>query len=149
MSADALELPPPFPPAGRYVHAVRAGDLLVLGGHIPVASDHRSIVQGKLGEDLELDDGREAARLAARSALATLQAELGSLDRIDRLVGVRGYVNSAPGFAAHTQVLDAASEVFLAALGPERGAHTRVAIGVASLPVNMALEIELTVAVSS
>src|SRR4051794_9609245 len=117
MAADAriaelaLDLPSPFPPAGRYVNAVRTGDLLVLGGHIPIGADN-SVVQGRLGADLDVDAGRHAARLAALSALATLRHELGSLDRVARIVSVRGVVNAAPDFYAHTQVVDGASEVF-------------------------------------
>ena len=107
MSAEAavaelgLELPAPFPPAGEYVNAVRTGQLLVLGGHIPIAHDGR-VVLGKLGEDLDVEAGREAARLAALSALATLRLELGALDRVARVVSVRGVVNAVPEFAQHT-----------------------------------------------
>jgi enamine deaminase RidA (YjgF/YER057c/UK114 family) len=148
VSADArveelgLELPAPFPPAGVYVNAVRTGNLLVLGGHIPVGTDH--VVLGKLGDDLDVDAGREAARLAALSALATLRDALGSLDRVVRIVSVRGVVNATPDFMAHTQVIDGASDVFEQVFG-ER--HARLAAGVSSLPANLALEIELLVEV--
>ena len=151
MSADAkieelgLELPSPFPPAGIYINAVRTGNLLVLGGHVPVGADQ--IVLGKLGDDLEVDAGRAAARLAALSALATLRAELGSLDRVAQIVSVRGVVNATSDFTAHTQVIDGASEVFVQVFG-ERGRHARLAVGVSSLPANLALEIELVVEVS-
>jgi enamine deaminase RidA (YjgF/YER057c/UK114 family) len=151
LSADAkieelgLELPSPFPPAGIYINAVRTGNLLVLGGHVPVGADQ--IVLGKLGDDLEVDEGRAAARLAALSALATLRAELGSLDRVAQVVSVRGVVNATSDFTAHTQVIDGASEVFVQVFG-ERGQHARLAVGVSSLPANLALEIELLVEVS-
>lgn len=138
-----LELPAPFPPAGTYVNAVRTGNLLVLGGHIPISAANVPVL-GKLGADLDVEAGRGAARLAALSALATLRAELGSLDRVARIVSVRGVVNAAPDFAAHTQVIDGASEVFVAVFG-ERGRHARLAVGVSSLPANLALEIELLV----
>lgn len=140
-----LELPDPFPPAGRYVNAVRTSDLLVLGGHVPIDADG-NIVLGRLGEDLDLDAGRRAARLAALSALATIRAELGSLDRVGRVVSLRGVVNAAPDFTAHTQVLDGASDVFVELYG-DRGRHARLAVGVSSLPANLALEIELLVEV--
>ena len=140
MEELGLELPEPFPPAGIYVNAVRTGNLLVLGGHIPVGKDH--VVLGKLGDDLDVDAGRQAARLAALSALATLRAELGSLDRVVRIVSLRGVVNATPDFMAHTQVIDGASEVFEQVFG-ER--HARLAVGVSSLPANLALEIELVV----
>src|SRR3954452_4654636 len=110
MSADAridelgLELPAAFPPAGRFVSAQRAGQLLFLGGHIPHGADH--VVQGRLGEDLDIDAGRAAARLAALSALAPLRDTLGTLDAIKQIVSVRGVVNATPDFYAHTQVID-------------------------------------------
>ncbi|MBV9846112.1 MAG: RidA family protein, partial [Kutzneria sp.] len=99
-------------------------------------------VCGKLGEDLDVKDGRRAARLAALNALATLRAELGSLDRVARIVSVRGFVNAAPTFTEHTRVVDSASDLFVAVFG-DRGRHARIAFGVSSLPANLALEIEL------
>ena len=150
MGADArveelgLELPPPFPPAGTYVNAVRTGNLLVLAGHIPIGGEQ--IVLGKLGDDLDVDAGRAAARLAALSALATLRAELGSLDHVTQIVSLRGVVNATPDFTGHTHVIDAASDVFVDVFG-DRGRHARLAVGVSSLPANLALEIELLVEV--
>lgn len=141
----ALPLPAPFPPAGEYVNAVRTGDLLVLGGHIPLGADG-TLVLGKLGADLDVDAGRRAARLAALSALATLRTELGSLAAVQQIVSVRGVVNAVPEFTQHTQVIDGASEVFVEVFG-EQGRHARLAVGVSSLPANLALEIELLVRV--
>ena len=151
MSADAkveelgFQLPAPFPPAGTYVNAVRTGGLLVLAGHIPIGADQQ-VVLGKLGDDLDVEAGRAAARLAALSALATLRSELGSLDRVARIVSLRGVVNATPDFTGHTQVIDGASDVFVAVFG-ENGRHARLAVGVSSLPANLALEIELLVEV--
>lgn len=151
MSADAmveelgLELPSPFPPAGIYVNSVRTGSLLVLGGHVPIGAGQQ-VVLGKLGDDLDIDAGRGAARLAALSALATLRAELGSLDRVVRIVSLRGVVNATPDFNAHSKVIDGASEVFVQVFG-DRGRHARLAVGVSSLPANLALEVELLVEV--
>lgn len=151
MSADAmleqlaLELPSPFPPAGMYVNAVRTGSLLLLGGHIPIGADQQ-VVFGKLGDDLDIGAGRRAAHLAALSALATLRAELGSLDRVVQIVSLRGLVNATADFRGHTQVIDGASEVFIQVF-KERGRHARLAFGVSSLPANLALEIELLVEV--
>lgn len=141
----ALALPSPFPPAGEYVNAVRAGDLLVLGGHIPLGADG-TLVLGKLGAELDVDAGRAAARLAALSALASLRAELGDLEQVRQIVSLRGVVNAVPDFTQHTAVIDGASEVFVAVFG-ERGRHARLAVGVSSLPANLALEIELLVQV--
>ena len=151
MSADAkveelgFQLPAPFPPAGTYVNAVRTGSLLVLAGHIPIGADQQ-VVLGKLGDDLDVEAGRAAARLAALSALTTLRSELGSLDRVARIVSLRGVVNATPDFTGHTQVIDGASDVFVAVFG-ENGRHARLAVGVSSLPANLALEIELLVEV--
>lgn len=152
MSADArlaelgIELPEPFPPAGEYINAVRTGDLLILGGHIPF-SPPQTVVFGKLGTDLDVDAGREAARFAAITALATIRSELGTLNAVKQIVLVRGVVNSAPDFIGHTQVIDGASEVFVNVFG-DAGRHARLAVGVSSLPANIALEIEVTVEVA-
>lgn len=136
-----LDIPSPFPPAGSYVPAVRTGNLLFLAGHIPIGADQQ-VVLGKLGDDLDVEAGRHAARLAALSALATLRAELGDLDRVTQIVSLRGLVNAVPDFAGHTQVIDGASDVFVDVFG-DRGKHARLAVGVSSLPANLALEIEL------
>ena len=141
-----IDLPDPFPPAGEYVNAVRTGDLLILGGHVPF-SPPETIVLGKLGADLSIEDGRRAARFAAVSALATIRSMLGTLDAVKRVVLVRGVVNAAPDFVGHTQVIDGASEVFVDVFG-EAGRHARLAVGVASLPANLALEIEVTIEVA-
>jgi len=142
-----IELPDPFPPAGEYVNAVRTGDLLILGGHVPFIPP-QTVVFGKLGADLDVDAGREAARFAALTALATLRSELGTLDAVRRIVLVRGVVNAVPDFIGHTQVIDGASEVFVDVFG-DAGRHARLAVGVSSLPVNIALEIEVTAQVVS
>ncbi len=146
LTALGIELPDPFPPAGVYINAVRAGDLLILGGHVPF-SPPQTIVLGKLGADLDVDAGREAARFAAISALATIRSELGTLDAVKRILLVRGVVNAAPDFIGHTQVIDGASEVFVEVFG-DAGRHARLAVGVSSLPANIALEIEVTVEVA-
>lgn len=141
-----IEVPDPFPPAGEYINAVRTGDLLILGGHVPF-NPPQTIVLGKLGADLDVDAGREAARFAAISALATIRSELGTLDAVKRILLVRGVVNAAPDFIGHTQVIDGASEVFVEVFG-DAGRHARLAVGVSSLPANIALEIEVTVEVA-
>lgn len=146
LTALGIELPDPFPPAGEYINAVRTGDLLILGGHVPF-NPPQTIVLGKLGADLDVDAGREAARFAAISALATIRSELGTLDAVKRILLVRGVVNAAPDFIGHTQVIDGASEVFVEVFG-DAGRHARLAVGVSSLPANIALEIEVTVEVA-
>jgi enamine deaminase RidA (YjgF/YER057c/UK114 family) len=138
-----IVLAAPFPPVGSYVNHVRAGDLLVLGGQVPWAPPDR-LVQGRLGEDLDVEQGREAARLAAVNALGSISEALGGLAEVQRIVSLRGVVNATPAFTEHTQVIDGASDVFVAVFG-DAGRHARLAYGVSSLPANLALEIELTV----
>jgi enamine deaminase RidA (YjgF/YER057c/UK114 family) len=106
LSSDEHEFPPPFPPAGNYLSCVIDGGLVYVGGHGPVAGDQ--MIRGKVGGDLTLEQGREAARMTALSILATLQAELGDLDRIQRIIKVFGMVNVAPGFDQTPAVLDGA-----------------------------------------
>ena len=136
-----IVLPPPFPPAGNYVPCVVAGDIVHVGGHGPINAN--TIIRGKVGRDLTLEEGRGAARATALSILATLNAELGSLDPILRLIKVFGMVNVAPGFNRTPAVIDGASDLFVDVFG-EAGRHTRSAVGLAELPFDIAVEIELT-----
>ncbi|HTW03350.1 MAG TPA: RidA family protein [Streptosporangiaceae bacterium] len=143
--ADRLEslgiaLPPPFPPAGNYLACVIDEGLVHVGGHGPVAGDQ--MMRGKVGGDLTLDQGREAARMTALSILATLQAELGDLDRIERFIKVFGMVNVAPGFDRTPAVIDGCSDLLVEVFG-DAGRHTRSAVGLAELPFGIAVEIEL------
>ncbi|MFZ4518480.1 MAG: RidA family protein [Microthrixaceae bacterium] len=135
-----IELPPPLPPFGDYVPAVRSGSQLWVGGHFGTRPDG-SILTGKVGRDLTAEDALEAARSAAVNLLATVRAELGSLDQVDRVVRVYGVVNSAPDFIGQTAVIDAASAVLVSVFG-ERGRHARLAVGVAALPGDLVLEVE-------
>ena len=135
-----IELPPVFPPVGSYVGCVVVGDMVHVGGHGPVRGDE--VVRGKVGADLDLDAARRAARMTGLSILATLQDELGDLDRIDRIVKVLGMVNTAPGFDQTPAVIDGCSDLLLEVFG-ERGRHTRSAVGLAELPFGIAVEIEL------
>jgi enamine deaminase RidA (YjgF/YER057c/UK114 family) len=136
-----IVLPPVFPPAGSYVGCVVDGDVVHVGGHGPVAGTE--VVRGKVGSDVTLDEGRRAARMTALSILATLQAELGDLDRIERIVKVFGMVNVAPGFNQTPAVIDGCSDVLIEIFG-DAGRHTRSAVGLAELPFDIAVEIELT-----
>ncbi len=136
-----LTLPPVFPPAGNYVGCVVDNGVVYAGGHGPVAG--AEIIRGKVGGDLSLDDGRKAARMTALSILATLQAELGDLDRIERIVKVFGMVNVAPGFDRTPGVIDGCSDLLVEVFG-DAGRHTRSAVGLAELPFGIAVEIELT-----
>lgn len=135
-----LRLPPVFPPAGSYLGCARSGNQLYVGGHGPINGDH--IMRGKVGTDLTLDEGREAARMTALSLLATMNAELGSLDRVVRIVKVFGMVNVAPGFNRTPAVIDGCSDLLVEVFG-EAGRHTRSAVGMAELPFDIPVEIEL------
>ncbi len=136
-----LVLPEVFPPAGNYVGCVVDGGLVHVGGHGPVNGS--DMVLGKVGGDLTLEDGQRAARMTALSILATLQAELGDLDRIERIVKVFGMVNVAPGFDRTPAVIDGCSDLLVEVFGAA-GRHTRSAVGLAELPFGIAVEIELT-----
>ena len=141
LHALGLELPPVFPPAANYLGCVVDGGLVHVGGHGPVAGPE--IVRGKVGGDLSVDDGYRAARMTALSILATLQAELGDLDHIARIVKVFGMVNVAPGFDRMPAVIDGCSDLLVDVFGAA-GRHTRSAVGLAELPFGIAVEIELT-----
>jgi enamine deaminase RidA (YjgF/YER057c/UK114 family) len=140
-----IELPDPFPALGTFVTAVRTGSLLFTSGHVPHHAD--GIVTGRLGDDLDLADGRRAADLAARSLLATLRRELGDLDHVARVVSLLVTINATPSFVEHTAVGDGASDLLVLVFG-EKGRHARLAVGVSSLPANLALEIQAVVEVA-
>ncbi len=135
-----IELPPPMRPAGRYVPCLRSGGLLYVGGHGPVAGS--TIIRGKVGRDLTLEEAQAAARMTGLSILASIRQELGSLDGLRRLVKVLGMVNCAPGFNEMPAVIDGCSNLFIEIFG-DAGQHTRTAVGMAELPVDIAVEIEL------
>ncbi|HXZ61500.1 MAG TPA: RidA family protein, partial [Acidimicrobiales bacterium] len=136
-----IVLPPVFPPAGNYLACVVCDDLVHVGGHGPIAGSE--IVRGKVGAELSLEDGRRAARMTGLSILATLEAELGDLDRIERIVKVFGMVNVAPGFNQTPAVIDGCSDLLVEVFG-DAGRHTRSAVGLAELPFDIAVEVELT-----
>ncbi len=135
-----IELPPVLPPAGSYLPSVVVGTTVHVGGHGPVHGDE--VVRGKVGLDLDLDQARRAARLTALSILATLQQDLGDLDRVRRIVKVFGMVNAAPGFDQMPAVIDGCSDLLIDVFG-DAGRHTRSAVGMAELPFGIAVEIEL------
>jgi len=135
-----IELPPPFPPAGNYLACVIDEGLVYVGGHGPIAGDQ--MMRGKVGGDLTLEQGREAARMTALSILATLQAELGDLGRIQQIIKVFGMVNAAPGFDQTPAVIDGCSDLLVEIFG-DAGRHARSAVGLAELPFGIAVEIEL------
>jgi enamine deaminase RidA (YjgF/YER057c/UK114 family) len=135
-----IVLPPVFPPAANYLGCVVDNDIVHVGGHGPF--DGVESIRGKVGATLSLEQARHAARVTGLSILATLQAELGSLDRIQRIIKVFGMVNVAPGFNRTPAVIDGCSDLLVDIFG-EAGRHTRSAVGLAELPFDIAVEIEL------
>ena len=140
-----IALPTPVAPMANYVPAVRTGNLLVLSGQVCVGADGRLDPRhrGKLGGDVSLEAGQEAARLCAINVLAQARAALGDLDMIVRCVRLGGFVNARPDFAAVPAVMNGASDLMVAVLG-DRGRHARSTVGVAVLPLDCAVEVEAT-----
>jgi enamine deaminase RidA (YjgF/YER057c/UK114 family) len=141
-----IELTEVFPPAGEYVGAVRTGSLMFVSGAGPIRPDG-TFVTGKVGRDVDLDAAKEAARLTGLQLLAVLRAELGSLDRVTRVVKTLGMVNCAPGFNRTPAVIDGCSELLVEVFG-DAGRGARSAVGMAELPFDIAVEIELVVEVA-
>jgi enamine deaminase RidA (YjgF/YER057c/UK114 family) len=140
-----IELPKPFPPAGNYVAAVRSGNLLFLSGTGPVRADG-TVERGKVGRDLDVAEAKEAARVTGLQLLAAMQAELGDLARVRRVVKTLGMVNCAPGFNRTPEVIDGCSSLLVDVFG-DSGRGARSAVGMAELPFDIAVEIELIVEV--
>jgi enamine deaminase RidA (YjgF/YER057c/UK114 family) len=147
LRALGLELPELSVPRGHYVRARRHGSTLYLAGHGPAPDADGLRMTGKVGGDLTLEQGYEAARRAGLGLLATLATELGDLGRVEAVLRLFGMVNVAPGFVALPSVIDGCSDLLVAVFGPEVGRHARSAIGVAALPYDLAVEIEAVVAI--
>src|SRR5262249_41850135 len=147
MSANAriaelkLELPPAPKPVAVYKPLVVVDKLAYVSGHGPVRVD-KTLITGRVGADLTLEQGKAAARQVGLAILATLRDQLGSLDRVKRLVKTLGMVNSAPDFPDHPKVINGFSELMVEVFGPENGIGARSAVGMGSLPGNIAVEIE-------
>jgi enamine deaminase RidA (YjgF/YER057c/UK114 family) len=136
-----IELPPPPKPAGVYQRVVVSGNMAYVSGHGPLKADG-SMITGRVGADLDIDAGKAAARQTGLVILASLKTHLGSLDRIRRLVKTLGMVNSPPDFQQHPAVINGYSELMSDVFGPEDGVGARSAVGMGSLPGNIAVEIE-------
>lgn len=134
-----LILPHPPKAVGNYQPWVKVGNLIFLSGQLPLV-DGVLRYQGKLGTDLTVEEGYEAAKLCALNALAQLKAALGSLDRVLQLARVDGYINSSPEWIEHAAVLNGASDLFATVLADKAG-HARTALGHTGLPLNAAVEI--------
>lgn len=145
LNALGLTLPEPVAAVGNYVPALISGNFLYVSGQISVGPE--GPLKGKLGGDLDIESGQNAARQCCLNILAQAKAALGSLDRIGRVVRITGYVNAASDFTDHPKVINGASDLMVAILG-DRGRHTRAAVGVSGLPLGVAVEIDAIIAIS-
>lgn len=140
-----IELPQAASPVANYVNSVRTGNLVFLAGKGPKKADGEYIT-GKVGQDLTIEQGYDAARLTAIAQLAVLKAELGNLNKVKRIVKVTGMVNCTPDFTNQPEVINGFSDLMVKVFG-EKGKHARAAVGMGSLPRNIAVEIEAVVEV--
>lgn len=138
-----MTLPSPPNPVATYVPSVQVGDLLFISGMVP-SRDGRVVFRGKVGREISKEQAYEAAKLALLNALATIRRAASSLDRVQRIVRMTGYVASDEGFTEQPFVINGASDLLVALFG-EIGRHARVAVGVAELPMGVAVELELIV----
>jgi enamine deaminase RidA (YjgF/YER057c/UK114 family) len=138
-----IVLPSPAAPVANYVPSVRTGNLIIISGQLCLGLDGKLAEQhkGKLGGEVSLETGQEAARLCAINLLAQLKAAIGDLDSVVRCVRLGGFINAVPTFAQLAPVMNGASDFMVAALG-EKGRHARSTIGVAELPLDAAVEVE-------
>ncbi len=141
-----VTLPDSPSPIANYVPAVRTGNLLYLSGVGPAAKPDGKVPAGKVGSDLTVEEGYEAARLVGINLLARLKAELGDLDRVTRVVKLLSMVNSAPDFTQPPAVANGCSDLLVEVFG-EKGRHARSAVGMAALPNDIPVEIEMIVEV--
>lgn len=139
-----IELPEAAAPSFNYIPVTLHGGVAYVSGQMPKI-DGEVRVFGKAGAEVDIDTARDQARICILQGLACLRVAIGSLDKVERVLKVNGYVASAPGFNAQPKVLDAASDLLVEIFG-ERGRHARAAVGVAELPRNAVVEIEMTVA---
>jgi len=140
-----ITLTAPSKPIANYVKAVRAGNLIFLSGHGPVKTDG-TYITGKVGRELTIEEGYEAAKLTAVGLLSTLKAEIGDFNKVKRVVKVLGMVNCHSDFTDHPKVINGCSDLLVAVFG-DKGKHARSAVGMNSLPMNTSVEIEIIVEV--
>jgi enamine deaminase RidA (YjgF/YER057c/UK114 family) len=140
LASLGVTLPEAPNPVANYVPSLLSGNLLFISGQISKGADG-NLIKGRLGAELTVEQGREAARASALTILAQAKAALGELDRIAQVVRLTGFVAATPDFVEHPQVINGASDLMVEVLG-EAGRHTRVAVGVASLPLGCAVEVD-------
>ena len=146
LESMGIKLSNPPTPAGSYVPAVKTGNLLFISGQIPM-EDGKVLFSGKVSDD-NLETAQRSAKMCAVNILAQIKRELGSLEKVVRIVKLSGFVNSLPEFTQHPKVINPASDLFFEIFG-EKGKHARVAVGVACLPLNSMTEIDAIVEFSS
>ncbi len=144
LASLGLTLPAVPAPVAAYVNCVRTGNLLFLSGGLPIDGDRKVI--GKVPTDVSIEEAQEGARIIILNRLAIIQKEIGSLDKVKRIVALNGFVSSEPDFYGHPQVVNGASELLVEIFG-DKGKHSRTALGVAALPLNVAVEINLIIEV--
>jgi enamine deaminase RidA (YjgF/YER057c/UK114 family) len=141
-----IVLPIPPKPAGSYIPVVKTGNLVFVSGQIPMKEGQVQF-KGQVPTDISVEEAQMAARLCIINVMAQIKSELGTLDKISRIVRVSGFVNSSPEFYEQPKIINAASDLLFEIFG-EKGKHTRIAVGVASLPLNSAVEIDLIAEIS-
>ena len=137
-----ITLPTPPKPVAKYKPAVQVGNMLYVSGHGPAKLGEQNPLMGKLGAQLNLEQGKESARLVGINILATVRATLGSLDKVKRLVKTLGMVNAVPDYVDHPQVINGFSELMAQVFGDDAGVGARSAVGMGSLPAEIPVEIE-------
>ena len=144
LASLGLEIPDVATPLGSYLNASRSGNLLYISGGLPIMGDEKYL--GKVPTECNVEDANKAARLAVITRLAVIKSELGSINQVARIVSVSGFVNAAPDFTDHPQVVNGASDLLVEIFG-EIGKHSRTAVGCSSLPLVVAVEVSLIVEV--
>jgi len=142
-----IVLPIPPNPAGSYIPVVLTGNLAFVSGQIPIKDGNLKFT-GKVPDEQSIETAQDAAKLCIINALAHLNAYLGTLDNITKIVRISGFVNSNPSFIEHPKIINAASDLLFEIFG-DAGKHSRIAVGVSSLPLNSTVEIDMIVEVSS
>jgi len=148
LAALGLQLPPVPKPIGNYVAGVAVGNLLFMSGIGPRRPEGGGVA-GRLGESMDIEQGYQAAQLVALNMLANIRSVIGSLDRIERVVKVLGMVNCTPAFNDMPKVINGFSDLFVQLLGEERGRGARSAVGMAALPNQIAVEVEMVLQISA
>ncbi|MEJ0013122.1 MAG: RidA family protein [Bauldia sp.] len=146
LKALGIELPAMAAPAANYVPSVRTGNLLFVSGQVSIWPGARYV--GKVGQSLTVEEGQQAARVCAINILANIKASLGSLEKVGRIVKLVGFVNCAPEFQDPHKVINGCSDLLTEVLGP-RGKHARSAVGMATLPMGVAVEVEVIVEIAA